>query len=71
MNCWEHMKCGREEGGDNAAEFGVCPAYPNNGRDCWFVAGTLCGGQVQGTHAEKLGNCQGCEYYEGVMSGDI
>ncbi|MDH3390750.1 MAG: hypothetical protein OEL85_03000 [Desulfobulbaceae bacterium] len=27
------------------------------------VAGTLCGGEVQGTFALKLGNCQKCEFY--------
>jgi hypothetical protein len=67
VNCWQYKKCGREPGGSNIKELGVCPAYPNHGRDCWFVAGTLCGGKAQGTHAEKMGNCQLCDFYEGVM----
>ena len=67
--CWEDKNCGREEGGAKVAELGVCPAYPNNGRDCWMIAGTFCGGQTQGTFAEKLGNCQQCGFYVGVMSG--
>jgi len=25
-NCWEHMNCGREQDGKNAAATGVCPA---------------------------------------------
>ncbi len=71
INCWEYMKCGREEGGEKAKELGVCPAYPDHGRDCWFVAGTLCGGKVQGTYAEKYGNCLKCDFYKKVMRGEI
>jgi hypothetical protein len=69
-NCWEYKKCGREKGGSKAAELGVCPAYPDHGRDCWFVAGTLCGGRIQGSHAEKCGNCQKCDFYKKVMKGE-
>ena len=63
MNCWEFKKCGREEGGANVAEFGVCPAYPKNGNCCARVAGTYCGGEVQGEFATKLANCMDCDYY--------
>lgn len=70
-NCWEHKKCGREAGGAKTAEFGVCPASPAHGRDCWAVAGTLCGGKVQGTEAEKTGNCRACDFYRGVMTGEL
>lgn len=69
-NCWEIKQCGREPGGAKAEEFGVCPAYPDGGRECWMVAGTFCGGRVQGTYAEKLGNCQLCQFYQDVMSGE-
>jgi hypothetical protein len=71
VSCWEFKACGREAGGAKAAELGVCPAYPTSGRECWFVAGTLCGGRAQGTYAEKLGSCQKCEFYDGVMGGDV
>ena len=74
MNCWEVKKCGREPGGAKANEFGVCPAATetkinginggkNGGRACWAIAGTLCGGKVQGTFASKLSNCITCEFY--------
>lgn len=66
MNCWEFKKCGREKGGAKAEELGVCPAYPDNGTTCARVAGTLCGGIVQGTFATKLGNCLKCEFYSSV-----
>ena len=64
MNCWEFKKCGREKGGAKAKELGVCPAYPDHGKHCAQVAGTLCGGQVQGTFAMKLLNCMKCEFYQ-------
>lgn len=34
------------------------------GRICWALTGTFCGGKVQGTFAEKLGNCIVCEFYK-------
>jgi len=64
MNCWEFKKCGREKGGAKAAELGVCPAYPGNGSHCARIAGTFCGGKVQGTFAMKLANCMQCEFYK-------
>jgi len=77
MNCWEFKKCGREPGGAKVAELGVCAAATvaavngcnngkNGGRSCWAIAGTLCGGKVQGSFAEKLGNCLKCEFYQQV-----
>jgi hypothetical protein len=58
-NCWEVMKCGREPGGKNAEELGVCPASTDErlsgthggkhaGRACWVIAGTFCDSVVQG-----------------------
>ena len=64
MNCWEFKKCGREAGGAKAKELGVCPAYPGGGTNCARIAGTLCGGVVQGTFASKLANCMQCEFYK-------
>jgi hypothetical protein len=72
-NCWEVKKCGREPGGSKASELGICPVATdsqlsgahdgkNAGRACWVVAGTLCGGKVQGTYANKLHNCWRCEF---------
>jgi hypothetical protein len=75
LNCWEFKRCGRQPGGAKAAELGVCPAATetrvnglndgkNAGRACWAVAGTLCGGTVQGAYAMKLANCLQCEFYQ-------
>jgi hypothetical protein len=78
QNCWEFKKCGRYPGGEHEKELGVCPVTVeprvngthggvNGGRACWLLAGTLCGGQVQGTFAQKLGNCMiDCEFYKKV-----
>ena len=78
-NCWEFKKCGREPGGSKAAEFGACPATLETrtggvnrgirgGRACWAIAGTLCGGAVQGTFAAKLPNCRACDFYRKVKT---
>jgi len=75
LNCWETKKCGRETGGAFAKSMGVCPAAvdrrlhgihggKNAGRACWVVAGTLCGGEVQGTFGAKFKSCEQCDFYQ-------
>ena len=77
LNCWEYKKCGREPGGVKVHELGVCPATTedkvdgthggkNAGRACWAVAGSMCGGKVQGTFAQKYGNCVICDFFKAV-----
>ncbi len=66
-NCWEIKKCGKT---DDLP----CPAHRetklhgvhggiNAGRACWVVAGTLCGGEEQGTFAKKHRDCEKCDFY--------
>jgi hypothetical protein len=63
-SCWEIKKCGRQPGGAKATELGVCAAAKEGlGHSCWGIAGTLCGGKVQGSVAQKSGNCMECEVY--------
>lgn len=73
VNCWEQTKCGRQPGGHKAHELGICPVTTyqvldgahdgkNAGRACWTIAGSLCGGSIQGTYAQKLHNCWRCEF---------
>ncbi len=64
--CWESKNCGRIPGGAKVEEFGICPAYPDNGQDCWDVAGTFCGGAVQGNAADKMGGCLTCDFYNEI-----
>ena len=77
-NCWEVMKCGREENGRKSDEFGVCPAAQSDekddvnngmygGRYCWSFAGTFCEGTIQGSVAKKLNNCLACGFLKLVQ----
>ena len=79
LNCWEVTGCGREPDGNRTDEFGECRAAlemrcdginhgTNAGRACWLVAGTLCGGEVQGSFAQKLGTCMECHFYKQVQT---
>lgn len=81
VNCWEFRECGRQPGGAKALELGICPATSeakvdgvnggkNGGRACWGIAGTLCGGKVQGTFAEKMVSCYSCEFYKSVLQDE-
>jgi hypothetical protein len=38
----------------------------NSGRACWVVAGTFCGGTVQGAFARKQVACKRCDFYSKV-----
>ena len=71
------MKCGRGPKGKKIGTMGVCPAARekrldrvhggiNSGRACWAVAGTFCGGTVQGTFAKKQVACKRCDFYKKV-----
>ena len=74
-NCWEVMNCEWKPENLKIDELGVCPAVvdsrynglnggKNAGRACWMIAGTLCGGKVQGTYAQKYKSCIQCEFYK-------
>lgn len=74
INCWEAKGCGREPGGTRTQQMGTCPAATrtqlegvhggrSGGRACWAVVGTLCGGKVQGTYAQKMATCEDCAFY--------
>ncbi len=77
QDCWEFKNCGREPEGAKVAELGVCPAAidissdglnggKNAGRVCWAVAGTFCGGKVQGSFAQKQLSCMTCDFFKKV-----
>ncbi len=62
--CWEIKDCGRAKGGAKVASLGECIASSEGlGHSCWAIAGTLCGGEVQGSVAQKEGNCMNCDVY--------
>ncbi len=75
LNCWEFKKCSRETGGSRSQIAGVCPASSdtsctglnggkNAGRICWAVAGTFCGGKIQGDYAQKSVSCMSCDFFK-------
>ncbi|MBW2604312.1 MAG: hypothetical protein JRE28_08350 [Deltaproteobacteria bacterium] len=77
-NCWEFLMCGREPGGDNVSEFGICPATleksldginqgKNGGRACWAISGTFCFGRVQEGFSSKKCDCERCDFYQLVQ----
>ncbi len=75
QNCWEYKRCGRQPQGHHVFDQGVCPAAieerldgvhggTNAGRARWVIAGTMCGGQVQGSFGSKYRNCEQCDFYQ-------
>jgi len=66
MNCWEFKKCSREKGGSRVEELGLCPAYPDYGKSCARVVGTLFAGKAQGTFATKYKECKECPFYKSL-----
>ena len=82
LNCWEFMNCGRQPGGINATNLGICPATQevrlngihegsNAGRSCWVLSGTLCKGEVQGSFAKKFKSCEICDFYQTVKKEEF
>ena len=65
VNCWDFYHCPRER-------HMLCPAFTQNaGRSCWSIAGTLCGGEVQGILAKRIGSCKKCDFYQQVLAGSL
>lgn len=61
--CWEYMKCVSRD---------KCPAFPDHGRDCWEISGTLCKGEKPLTKVEKRHDCVTlCKFMEGVLGGTL
>ncbi len=60
--CWELKQC----------KYDTCPAYGSaENLRCWQVAGTHCGGEVQGVFAQKLGRCERCEVFAAACPDKI
>ena len=79
MNCWEFKKCGREPGGVNVSNLGLCPASvneelsgvhggKNGGRCCWMLSGDFsCGTDKSKSLTEKIERCRQCDFYQSLM----
>ncbi|HLA28815.1 MAG TPA: PAS domain S-box protein [Syntrophales bacterium] len=55
-DCWNVMDCPNERQIQ-------CPAFPNEGRNCWDVDYTWCNGQMQGKALDKTKTCTQCRVY--------
>jgi len=77
INCWEFKKCGRQPGGENFEEFGVCPAATdttvngtnggkNGGHFCWKINGTFCNDKIQALTAINITTCIECHFFKKV-----
>lgn len=62
MNCWDFNKCGRQMGGAEATNHGVCAAWPDNGKRCAFVVGTMSQNKNAIRHND-VPSCWVCDYY--------
>jgi diguanylate cyclase (GGDEF)-like protein len=61
LKCWEHKQCTKKD----------CPSYESNYLRCWQVAGTFCGGSVQGIFASKYGDCRKCDVFQHALGNRI
>ncbi|MBI5634079.1 MAG: HAMP domain-containing protein [Nitrospirae bacterium] len=59
IKCWERLDCSKKD----------CPSY--GGERCWAVAGTFCHGEVQGSFAQKIGDCRKCVVYQESCGDEI
>jgi DNA-binding XRE family transcriptional regulator len=45
-----------------------CPAWEfQSGRLCWFINGTICHGEVQGSWREKMETCRKCMVFRSIF----
>lgn len=77
-NCWDIARCGRQPGGENVGQDGVCKVSTNEyydgtngginaGRCCWRVSGTLFGGDGKCQMLNSISSCNECEVYAIVL----
>ncbi|MBI4690198.1 MAG: response regulator [Nitrospirae bacterium] len=59
--CWEVKNC----------NYTGCPVYGKRHVRCWQIAGTHCGGVIQGQFAKKFTDCKECEVYKQATAEPI
>lgn len=59
-SCHEKMACNES----------ACPGYGNAYGRCWLVAGTLCGGEIQGKFVSKVKSCTECKVFTEFIDND-
>lgn len=72
VNCWEYTACGFEEGGQNAAIHGICPAFPHQGRNCASLENTKCyvlsKGDACSLPMKKELVCLQCTFHRNILA---
>lgn len=74
LNCWQFKKCGREPGGRNVEQSGVCSVAveigadgihsgKNGGRCCWVITNSVCESSTHGFCLKKIRGCRKCDFY--------
>lgn len=59
--CWEIQGCGEDQKSK-------CPAWEFQvGGICWFINGTICGGEALPSWEEKMRHCRSCEVLEPIV----
>ena len=61
QKCWEVRKCQME----------YCPAHKSENLRCWQIAGTYCGGRIQGELAKKINSCVECAVYQSACQDEL
>ena len=63
-NCWEYTKCMLRK---------YCPAYPDHGRDCYYIKGTLCWSDTvdRVNIKKKVERCLECDFYNKIIREEI
>lgn len=61
LKCYEVKNCKKED----------CACYGKEATRCWQIAGTYCGGKVQGAFAQKYQNCSECNVFQAAIPDSI
>jgi hypothetical protein len=60
--CWDIENCSMETRQN-------CPAWEfQSGNLCWFINGTICRGESQGTWGKKMEKCRKCTVFRSIFS---
>ncbi len=59
--CWQVRNCAPEQKAR-------CPAWEfDAGRFCWFISGTICGGEMHASWENKMAVCRSCPVFDKML----
>ncbi len=59
--CHEIKNCNKDK----------CPCHGRDVMRCWQIVGTYCGGEAEGSFAQKIGDCSKCKVFQQATSDPI